>query len=84
MTAQVYLCETSYGRWIEESERRYRRGERQTYCSVHGGWHWPSEESCCDTPKMTERQFNRMVKDSEREVLEQRVVDAKVALRRLR
>ena len=59
------VCVTSYSAWMEDADRRHRRGERQLYCGACGKWRWPDE--CGHEGRLTGRQFNALCKRAERE-----------------
>ncbi len=41
----LHICgpaTNDYMRWEDESEKRFKRGERQSQCGGCGKWYWPS------------------------------------------
>lgn len=55
----------SYGAWIDDCERRSKRGERQSYCWGCGKWQWPGVV-CCGGDRVSEEAFAAEVRRSQR------------------
>ena len=47
-----------------QAERRLRRGERQLHCPVCDHWVWP--EQCSHPGRLTEREWDRLVREATR------------------
>lgn len=46
-----------YLAWHYDAERRYRRGQRQVYCTACRKWRWPDHVG--RAPTLTKAQFDR-------------------------
>lgn len=61
----MHVGTNSYGDAICDADARFRRGERQVYCGVHGLWHWPDQvQTECAGHTYTLAGFRRMIAES--------------------
>lgn len=62
----AHVGTNSYTRWIEDCERRYKAGQRQSVCTQCGLWKWP-DEYCCGKERWTAKQHAQEIKKAERD-----------------
>ena len=62
-----------YTQYAEEADYRTQRGEWQRYCTEGHGWKW-DDQSCCDAPRQTVREFTAENRAIERELRRQGLI----------